>query len=39
MDPPPLATIINSGLGIAPPGVSLLKPFIAAVTSGAQLSP
>ena len=39
IEPPPLATIINSGLGIAPPGVSRLKPFIAAATSGAHLSP
>ena len=37
--PPPRATMRRSGRGTGPPGLSALKPRIAAATSGAQRSP
>ena len=39
IEPPPRATMIKSGRGKAPPGVSALKPAMARATSDAQLLP
>ena len=39
MEPPPRATISRSGRGIGPPGTRALKPWTAAATSAAEVSP
>ena len=39
MEPPPRATMMTSGRGIAPPGTMRLKPSMPFATSRAEVSP